>query len=185
MKCEGIVANQATEESTFCVPGRSVLPKNMNLLPTSSKKKNKKGGLSMFLSGALDDTAKDVASTPPTPRSEGPAWGGAKISKECSSLRKIQDEQSKIKGNQPARSKDQVEHLSECRSDGKILLSSFLPSTPIPVVCVRNSQPSDSETSTPPWAASGTPPHLSQPSLRDIQKQQQVWEFTTPLPPQL
>lgn len=173
VKCEGIVANQATQEATFCVPGRSVLPKNMNLLPTSSKKKNKKGGLSMFLSGALDDTAKDVAPTPPTPRSEGPAWGGAKISKECSSLRKIQDEQSKIKGNQPARSKDQVEHLSECRSDGKILLSSFLPSTPIPVVCVRNSQPSDSETSTPPWAASGTPPHLSQPSLRDIQKQQQ------------
>lgn len=172
VKCKGIVANQATKESPFCVHDSSVMLKSRNLLPTSSKKKNKKGGLSMFLSGALDDTAKDVAPTPPTPKSEGPAWGGAKISKERTSLRDIQDEQSKIKVNQPARSKDQVEHFSDGKSDGKILLSSFLPSTPIPVVSVHTSQPSDGETSTPPWAASGTPPQVSRPSLRDIQKQQ-------------
>ncbi|XP_075638521.1 uncharacterized protein LOC142610565 isoform X2 [Castanea sativa] len=173
VKCKGIVANQAAKESPFCVHDSSVMSKSRNLLPTSSKKKNKKGGLSMFLSGALDDTAKDVAPTPPTPKSEGPAWGGAKISKDRASLREIQDEQSKIKVNQPARSKDQLEHFSDGKSDGKILLSSFLPSTPIPVVSVRTSQPSDGETSTPPWAASGTPPHPSRPSLRDIQKQQQ------------
>ena len=174
MKCKGIVTNQATKESPFCVHDSSVMLKSRNLLPTSSKKKNKKGGLSMFLSGALDDTAKDVAPTPPTPKSEGPAWGGAKISKEHTSLRDIQDEQSKIKVNQPARSKDQVEHFSDGKSDGKIPLSSFLPSTPIPVVSVHTSQPSDGETSTPPWAASGTPPQVSRPSLRDILKQQQV-----------
>lgn len=173
MKCKGIVANQATKESPFCVHDSSVMPKSRNLLPTSSKKKNKKGGLSMFLSGALDVTAKDVAPTP-TPKSEGPAWGGAKISKDRTSLRDIQDEQSKIKVNQPGRSKDQLELFSDGKSDGKILLSSFLPSTPIPVVSVHTSQPSDGETSTPPWAASITPPHLSRPSLRDIQKQQQV-----------
>ncbi|KAF3973667.1 hypothetical protein CMV_002936 [Castanea mollissima] len=173
VKCKGIVANQATKESPFCVHDSSVMSKSRNLLPTSSKKKNKKGGLSMFLSGALDDTTKDIAPTPPTPKSEGPAWGGAKISKDRASLREIQDEQSKNKVNQPARSKDQLEHFSDGKSDGKILLSSFLPSTPIPVVSVRTSQPSDGETSTPPWAASGTPPHPSRPSLRDIQKQQQ------------
>ena len=174
MKCKGIVTNQATKESPFCVHDSSVMLKSRNLLPTSSKKKNKKGGLSMFLSGALDDTAKDVAPTPPAPKSEGPAWGGAKISKEHTSLRDIQDEQSKIKVNQPARSKDQVEHFSDGKSDGKIPLSSFLPSTPIPVVSVHISQPSDGETSTPSWAASGTPPQVSRPSLRDILKQQQV-----------
>lgn len=118
--CEGIVACQAAKESTFCVQkDSSVLPKKKNLVPTSSKKRNKKGGLSMFLSGALDDTPKDVAPPPPTPRSEGPAWGGAPISKGCTSLREIQDKQSKIKVNQPTRSKDQVEHLSDGRSDGR------------------------------------------------------------------
>ncbi|KAG7960331.1 hypothetical protein I3843_10G117400 [Carya illinoinensis] len=151
----------------------SVLPKNKISLPMHSKKKNKKGGLSMFLSGALDDTQKDVP--PPTPRSEGPAWGGPKIAKGCTSLREIQDEQSKIKASPSSRIKDQVEDISDGKSDGKILLSSFLPSNPIPmVVSACTSQASDDERSTPPWAASGTPPHLSRPSLRDIQKQQKV-----------
>ncbi|KAI8030843.1 hypothetical protein LOK49_LG01G02474 [Camellia lanceoleosa] len=53
----------------------------------------------MFLSGALDDNPKkDYAPPPPMPKSEGPAWGGAKIGKGSSSLREIQDEQSKTKG---------------------------------------------------------------------------------------
>jgi hypothetical protein len=124
--CEEIVAAQAAKESTFRVEDSLVLPKDKNLLPTSSKKKNKKGGLSMFLSGALDDTHKDVAPPPPTPKTEGPAWGGAIISKGRTSLREIQDEQSKIKVNQPTRCKDQVEDLSDGRSDGKILLWSRL-----------------------------------------------------------
>jgi hypothetical protein len=172
------VASQAAKESTFHVQDSLVLPKNKNLVPTSSKKKNKKGGLSMFLSGALDDTPKDVAPPPATPRSEGPAWGGTIVSKGHTSLREIQDEQSKIKVNKPTRSKDQVEDLSDGRSDGKLLLSSFLTSKPIPVVVSAcTSQVSDGERSTPPWAASGTPPHHSRPSLRDIQKQQEVCEF--------
>ncbi|KAE8099718.1 hypothetical protein FH972_017675 [Carpinus fangiana] len=174
VKCEEIVASQAAKESTFHVQDSFVLPKNKNLVPTSSKKKNKKGGLSMFLSGALDDTPKDVAPPPVTPRSEGPAWGGTIVLKGHTSLREIQDEQSKIKVNKPTRSKDQVEDLSDGRNDGKLLLSSFLTSKPIPVVVSAcTSQVSDGERSTPPWAASGTPPHLSRPSLRDIQKQQE------------
>lgn len=183
--CEEIVVSQAAKESTFRVGDSLVLPKNKNLLPTSSKKKNKKGGLSMFLSGALDDTHKEVAPPPPTPKTEGPAWGGAIISKGRTSLREIQDEQSKIKVNQPTRCKDQVEDLSDGRSDGKILLSSFLNSKPIPVVVSAcTSQASDGERSTPPWVASGTPPHLSRPSLRDIQKQQEVCEFKSSPTPQ-
>lgn len=139
------------------------------------KKKNKKGGLSMFLSGALDDTPKDAA-PPPTPKSEGPAWGGAKVSKGPTSLREIQDEQSKTKQSQPANSRDQVEQLSDDRSCGKIKLSSFLPSNPIPVVSSCTLQVTEGEKCTPPWVPSGTPPSLSRPSLRDIQMQQ-VSEF--------
>lgn len=139
---------------------------------TATKKKNRKGGLSVFLSGALDDSPKQVTPLAPTPRSEGPAWGGAKVSKGSASLREIQDEQSKIQVNRKTGSKNQVEDLFAGKSEGKILLSSFLPSKPIPVVSVQTSQASDAERSTPPWASSGTPPHLSRPSLRDIQMQQ-------------
>lgn len=172
--CEEIMASQAFQGSTFLVQNGAVLTKDKNLLQPSSKKKNKKGGLSMFLSGALDDTPKDVAPLPTTPRSEGPAWGGAKISKGCASLRAIQDEQRKVKVNQQTRSNDQAEDPSDGRSDGKIPFSSFLPSKPIPVVVSAcTSQASEGERSTPPWVASGTPPHLSRPSLRDIQKQQE------------
>ncbi|KAF2288172.1 hypothetical protein GH714_004789 [Hevea brasiliensis] len=117
------------------------------------------------------DSPKNVAPPPQTPRSEGPAWGGAKVSKGFASLREIQDEQSKTKGNQSTNSKDQVEDHSDVKSDGKILLSSFLPSKPIPVISSRTSQAPDAERSTPPWA-SATPPLLSRTSLRDIQMQQ-------------
>ncbi|KAK5846665.1 hypothetical protein PVK06_002962 [Gossypium arboreum] len=55
--------------------------------------------------------------------------------------------------------------------EGKILLSSFLPSKPISVGSVQASQVSDVERTTPPWAASGGT-HLFRPSLRDIQMQQ-------------
>lgn len=144
---------------------------------TATKKKNRKGGLSMFLSGALDDSPKQATPPPPTPRSEGPAWGGAKVSKGSASLREIQDEQSKIQVNQKTGSKNQVEDLIAGKSEVKILLSSFLPSKPIPVVSVQTSQASDAERSTPPWASSSTPPHHSRPSLRDIQMQQ-VCEIT-------
>ncbi|XP_022742077.1 uncharacterized protein LOC111293582 isoform X3 [Durio zibethinus] len=174
---EGTVADQASKKSTFFVQKNdsSVPSKDKSTSQTVSKKKNRKGGLSMFLSGALDDTPKHATPPPPTPRSEGPAWGGAKVPKGSASLREIQDEQSKIQVNQQTGSKNQVEDLFDGRSEGKILLSSFLPSKPIPVVSGRASQSeaSDVDRSTPPWAASGTPPHLSRPSLRDIQMQQQ------------
>ncbi|KAA8518397.1 hypothetical protein F0562_015720 [Nyssa sinensis] len=169
---EATLANQGTNESPFCTKKEPAGAQgSRSSLPAASKKKKKKGGLSMFLSGALDDIPKDAV-TPPTPKSEGPAWGGARISKGPTSLRQIQDEQGKIKENLPTRSKDQVEDLSVGRSGAKIQLSSFLPSKPIPVVSAQTSQGSDGERSTPPWAASGTPPLLSHPSLRDIQMQQ-------------
>ncbi|XVF42575.1 hypothetical protein PTKIN_Ptkin01aG0374800 [Pterospermum kingtungense] len=171
---EGPIADQASKESPFSVQKKdSLVPaKDNGTSQTVTKKKNRKGGLSMFLSGALDDTPKPVTPPPTTPRIEGPAWGGAKVSKGSASLREIQDEQSKVQVNQIAGSKNQVGDVFDGRSDGKILLSSFLPSKPIPVVSAQAPQASDADRSTPPWAASGTPPHLSRPSLRDIQMQQ-------------
>ncbi|GAB2296375.1 hypothetical protein Dimus_030496 [Dionaea muscipula] len=138
----------------------------------ASKKKSRKGGLSTFLSGGLDEPCKD-APPPPSPpplKNEGPAWGGAKASKVSSSLREIQDEQKSSKDNLPANGNIMIE-LSEESSSGKFLLSSFLPSTPIPMVSAQTSQKCDGEKSTPPWSASGTSP-CSRPSLRDIQLQQ-------------
>ncbi|XVE62554.1 hypothetical protein DITRI_Ditri06bG0127100 [Diplodiscus trichospermus] len=170
---KGTIADQASKESIFFVQKKdsSVLEKDKITSQITTKKKNRKGGLSMFLSGALDDTPKRVTPLPPTPRSEGPAWGGVKVSKGSTSLREIQDEQSKIQVKQLPGSKNQVEHLIDGRNEGKIPLSSFLQSKPIPVVSGHASQASDIERSTPPWVSSGTP-HLSRPSLRDIQLQQ-------------
>lgn len=174
---EGNVAIEYSKQSGFLVQKKDnsdSLKNNCSPQTTSKKKnKNKKGGLSMFLSGALDDTPKEIAlPPPPTPRSEGPAWGGAKVPKGSASLREIQSEQSKIKVNQPTRNKDQFEDLSFGRSEAKVLLSSFMTSKPIPVVSARAQQATDGDKSTPPWAASGTPPSLSRPSLRNIQMQQ-------------
>uniref|UniRef100_A0A803MWB3 RCC1-like domain-containing protein n=1 Tax=Chenopodium quinoa TaxID=63459 RepID=A0A803MWB3_CHEQI len=101
----------------------------------------------------------------------GPAWGGSKVSKMSSSLREIQNEQSKLFNNRPLKNKEKPEELPD-RSSGKFLLSSLLASNPIPVAPARTTQLPDGDKSTPPWAASGTPPHLSRPSLRDIQMQQ-------------
>lgn len=169
---EMTLTKKAIKELAFSVQESSNLPKNKSLSPTVSKKKNRKGGLSMFLSGALDEMPKHVAPPPPTPKSEGPAWGGARISKGPASLREIQNEQSKTRQRQPTSSGDKEEDLGDGKSDGKIQLSSFLPSKPIPMVSTRTSQTHDGERSTPPWQSSGTPPLLSRPSLRDIQMQQ-------------
>ncbi|XP_065853489.1 uncharacterized protein [Euphorbia lathyris] len=174
---EQSMGNQPSKEVTVFVEKKdsSDLLKSKSSSPAASKKKNRKGGLSMFLSGALDDTpkevAKEIAPPPITPRSEGPAWGGAKISKGSASLRVIQDEQSKTLGKESTKNKEQVE---DGKSDGKVLLSSFLTSKPIPVVVSSpTSQGLDAEKGTPPWV-SGTPPQPSRPSLRDIQIMQQV-----------
>ncbi|XP_050237471.1 uncharacterized protein LOC126687119 isoform X2 [Mercurialis annua] len=173
---EESVGNQSSEELAMLVRKKenSDSTKSKISSPAVSKKKNRKGGLSMFLSGALDDSPKDTAPPPPqTPKNEGPAWGGrgAKTSKEYASLRTILDEQSKIKPSQPTRNKDDAVDLSDGRSDGKVMLSSFLSSKPIPVVAARTLEASEAERSPPPWA-SGTPPLPSRPSLRDIQLQQ-------------
>ncbi|KAI3721894.1 hypothetical protein L2E82_32913 [Cichorium intybus] len=147
--------------------------------PASSKKKNRKGGLSMFLSGALDDTPKTVTPPPPpTPKSEGPAWGGTNISKGPTSLREIQDEQEKIIKSKPiAKKKDQLE-VVDVKSGGKLSLSSFLPSNPIPMGSHLTPQVPDVERSTPPWVSSGTPPFGSRPSLRGIQLQEEKKQQT-------
>ncbi|KAK7315561.1 hypothetical protein VNO77_34114 [Canavalia gladiata] len=171
---EQTTADQGAKDSACGVQKKDSLKilKNKSQSPKVSKKKSKKGGLSMFLSGALDDVPKEVIPSPSTPKNDSPAWGGAKFIKTSASIREIQNEQSKTMANQPARSKEQVEDHSDSGSVGKVKLSSFLPSSPIPVSSTRSSQASDGERSTPPWAASGTPPHLSQLSFRDIQMQQ-------------
>ncbi|XP_038725746.1 uncharacterized protein LOC120016866 isoform X2 [Tripterygium wilfordii] len=162
------MVSQAPEEPAFIVQKKDSSDSTKNKSVT--KKKNRKGGLSLFLSGALDDTPKVVAPPAPTPKTQGPVWGGAKISKGSASLCAIQDEQSKTKVNLQTGKVDRVEDLRDVRNDSKISLSSFFPSKPIPVVPQPLASPaSDVERSTPPWA-SGTPPHL--PSLRAIQMQQ-------------
>ncbi|KAL1211538.1 Ultraviolet-B receptor UVR8 [Cardamine amara subsp. amara] len=141
----------------------------------ANKKKNRKGGLSMFLTGALDDIPKPVViAPPPKPKIEGPVWGGAKISKGLSSLRDIQDEQSKIRPHEPVKTTTRIQSGddSTAKTEGKILLSSFLTSKPILVESAISLQQSDVEKGTPPWASSETPRHLSRPSLRDIQMQE-------------
>lgn len=176
---EETINNSDALESSTCISMKSnssllkdtELSKERNPYPTATrKKKNRKGGLSMFLSGALDDTPKEVAAPPPTPKIEGPAWGGVKVAKGSTTLREIQDEQRKILGKQPNECKDQAD-LLDCKSEGKIPLASFLSSKPIPVVPTQAFQVTDGDRNTPPWCASGTPPP-SRPSLRDIQMQQ-------------
>ncbi|KAG7580614.1 hypothetical protein ISN44_As08g003950 [Arabidopsis suecica] len=76
-------------------------PISKKLAMAANKKKNSKGGLSMFLTGALDDIPKPVVAPLPKPKVEGPGWGGAKISKGLSSLQDIQDEQSKTRPHEP------------------------------------------------------------------------------------
>ncbi|XP_047315344.1 uncharacterized protein LOC124919203 isoform X2 [Impatiens glandulifera] len=172
-KEEGKLDEVFSSALEFCVSKDA----NIGLSKTSSltagsKKKNKKGGLSMFLSGALDDIPKKeiLPLPPPMPKIEGPVWGGAKLSK-ASSIREILDEQSKCNGNQPASTKEQS--TDDGRSGGKVPLSSFMPSNPISVVSPKTLLTSDGEKNTPPWGAtSGTPPSLSRPSLKNIQMEQ-------------
>jgi hypothetical protein len=154
------------------------------LQPTSSKKKNRKGGLSLFLSGALDDTPKPSLPAPVvlvTPKPEGPAWGGAKITKGPASLRDIQSEQSKTNEPTSAKTKDRYENSPDS-AGGRVRLSSFIPdshSSPIAVTPARAVPSSEGDKSTPPWSSSATSPNISRPSLRDIQMQQVVFSPRT------
>lgn len=162
----------SNKNSTLC--GQRVgidSPQSKSSTNAASKRKNRKGGLSLFLSGGLDDVPK-VVSPPPVPKNDGPAWGGAKIPKGPASLREILNEQSKTLNVESPRPKNHLGEHPDGDVDGKVLLSSFIPSNPIPVVSARTSHVADGEKNTPPWAASGTPPSASLPSLRDIQAQQ-------------
>ncbi|ONK74270.1 uncharacterized protein A4U43_C03F4530 [Asparagus officinalis] len=148
--------------------------KASHLFPTK-KKNNKKGGLSLFLSGALDDTPTPKPAPPPTPKNEGPAWHGAKITKGPVSLREIQNEQSKINDMSGSRTKERLEDQVELVGAGHVKLSSFMPgppSSPIAVVPPRAMPSSEGEKSTPPWSSAGSSPVQHRPSLRDIQIQQ-------------
>lgn len=171
------IVSEFTKEADLKKDNPPESPRCKKVAAKANKKKNRKGGLSMFLTGALDDNPKPVvAPPPPKPKNEGPAWGGAAkvVSKGYSSLRDIQDEQSKTpQPHEPVRTaKLQLGDESCGKTEGKILLSSFLTSKPIPVESTRSLQQSDVERGTPPWASSATPPHVSRPSLRDIQMQQ-------------
>ncbi|CAM8884892.1 unnamed protein product [Rhodiola kirilowii] len=169
----GVAVKEAREDSSvknsFSVQKKQTLELSK---PKASKKNNKKGGLSMFLSGALDGIPERVVPPPPpAPKNEGPAWGGTKIIEGSTSLREILDEQSKKKGSEPAKFKSHSGELVDDKTGNKIPLSSFLLSKPVSVAPGHSTQVADGDKSTPPWTASGTPP-LSRPSLRDIQMQQ-------------
>ncbi|KAF3614707.1 hypothetical protein FXO38_35500 [Capsicum annuum] len=168
---EGAAGNLDAKDSPFVIQRHLGSTCNSNRSSAvASKKKNRKGGLSMFLSGALDDDVSKVVIPPPfVQTSEGPAWGGAKVAKCSASLREIQDEQSKVIDMKPLKLRDPVEDPSGDSSGGKLRLSAFIQSSPIPMS--QAASVSDVEKNTPPWAASGTPPCLH-PSLRDIQLQQ-------------
>ncbi|KAL4576829.1 hypothetical protein LXL04_012929 [Taraxacum kok-saghyz] len=169
-KTENLVIDLPPKKELSCSKTKSTSS------PASSKKKNRKGGLSMFLSGALDDTPKPVTPPPPTtPKSEGPAWGRtSSISKGPTSLREIQDEQEKTTGGSKPVVKKEV---LDVKSSGKLSLSSFLPSNPIPMGMGPTTTP-DVEKSTPPWVSSGTPPLGSRPSLKCIQLQEEKKQQT-------
>ncbi|KAG6430422.1 hypothetical protein SASPL_108488 [Salvia splendens] len=125
------------------------IPLDATAAPTASKKKKRKGGLSMFLSGALDDVPKSVAPPPPVVMPK--------------------DEQSKTE-TKPTKKIESEDHAEG--NNGKLPLRSIICSSPIAMAPARKASLPDEDGNTPPWAASGTPPSLSRPSLRDIQFQQ-------------
>ncbi|KAJ3669927.1 hypothetical protein LUZ60_010251 [Juncus effusus] len=167
-------------------PQKDSTPKSTNnnraVAPVSSKsKKNRKGGLSLFLSGALDETPKPAPPPPvTTPKTDSPAWGGAKFAKgpSASSLLAIQNEQKKTKiisKTDASKAKEQQNTEGQ-----RIPLASFFnvgDSSPIAVDPVRggpmNCEGEKERNNTPPWNSAGSSPSLSRPSLRDIQMQQE------------
>ncbi|KAL0410243.1 UNVERIFIED_CONTAM: RCC1 and BTB domain-containing protein 2 [Sesamum latifolium] len=147
---ESSMANQETRVSpSYTKKAIADIPQNKIATPTTSKKKNRKGGSLCFSVAPLTTFQKPLLHL----------WWWPK------------DEQSKTTGTKPTRKKE-LEDFSEGAIGGKLPLSSFLHSSPIPMVTGRKGQASDGDRNTPSWASSGTPPSLSRPSLRDIQLQQ-------------
>ncbi|KAH7351537.1 hypothetical protein KP509_19G001900 [Ceratopteris richardii] len=170
--------------------------------PSSHKKKHKKGGLSMFLSGALDHP--EEAAPPPQkplslPKVESPAWGGAKKSNESSSLREIQCQQIAETISVPAESSSSArsdfmptmnrrivrgkskgildfEELSRSPDFGvaRYSLDQFIrTSTPIAVMPVKSVKAAASgNPDSSPTPWAGTSPLASTSSFKDIQMEQ-------------
>ncbi|KAI5065917.1 hypothetical protein GOP47_0018541 [Adiantum capillus-veneris] len=169
----------------------------------SQKKKQKKGGLSMFLSGALDCVTEVPAPepTPPLPKSEGPAWGGAKQSSRLSSLREIQSQQTaeasavavddslgihfeskSMRTKQIAREQSRVpseleEHCSTSPVDTGVTrysLGQFIrTSAPIAVMPVKSTKVCASVNSdSSPTPWAGTSPLTAASSFKEIQMEQ-------------
>ncbi|MCO5587301.1 hypothetical protein L7F22_041248 [Adiantum nelumboides] len=168
----------------------------------SRKKKDKKGGLSMFLSGALDGVTEVPVpvQASPVPKSEGPAWGGAKWSSGLSSLRDIQSQQTaegsivsvddslgmhfdskSVRTKQTARDSSKVlGELGELSSTSldpgasRYSLNQFIrTSAPIAVTPVQSATVCVSvnpDSSPTPWA--GTSPLTATSSFKEIQMEQ-------------
>ena len=98
---------------------------SLPLTNVSGKKKHRKGGLSMFLTGALDKAPpmKVPADAPIIPKVEGPAWGGVQRSKDLSSLLEIQSQQTEEPGS----------------SLSNVLVEQF-PQSPMPLKVIKGKQ---------------------------------------------
>ncbi|BBN02425.1 inhibitor of Bruton tyrosine kinase [Marchantia polymorpha subsp. ruderalis] len=157
---------------------------------TALGKKVVKGGLSVFLSGALE-APKPLPPPPVTPKVEGPAWGGVNIPKGSASLLTIQTQQKyepkydfgqavKV-GSGKGLAGDKVhvtpKHAESATivveeteaSSTRVPLIQFVRTSPI-AVNPRSSSRGQPDNSPPPWAAAT--PGTNALSLRDIQMQQ-------------
>ncbi|KAL3696325.1 hypothetical protein R1sor_010401 [Riccia sorocarpa] len=153
-------------------------------------KKVVKGGLSVFLSGALEAPKVLPPCPPVTPKVEGPAWGGVNIPKGSASLLTIQKQQrsepkidfgkalkvgsgkgSADRGSSSSKPLDPGPAVADeaDTSTTRIPLSQFVRTSPI-AVSSRGSARGQPDNSPPPWAAATS--GITAPSLRDIQMQQ-------------
>lgn len=161
---------------------------------TALGKKVVKGGLSVFLSGALE-APKPLPPPPVTPKVEGPAWGGVNIPKGSASLLTIQTQQKyepkydfgqavKV-GSGKGLAGDKVhvtpKHAESATivveeteaSSTRVPLIQFVRTSPI-AVNPRSSSRGQPDNSPPPWAAAT--PGTNALSLRDIQMQQVCYQ---------
>ncbi|XP_024524554.1 uncharacterized protein LOC9633257 [Selaginella moellendorffii] len=143
-----------------------------------AKTKCKKGGLSLFLTGALDKAPETIPPPPPpvplVAKTDGPAWGGGALmrGKGAASLSEIQTEQKAESSNTSANNKPVTMQRKppessprEAAAPGhqRIPLQQFVRSPPAPAMSFTPPKAA-------PWTGSSSPGAF--PSLRDIQKQE-------------